>query len=118
VTPPCLPIVALHFDGTGCSSLGGGLFSEHGPFRPTGPPDNTTLMPNPWTWTLVANVLYLESPAGVGFSYSNTTADYTVGDERTREDVYIALQGFFDTFPALRSNPLWVRALPVGATQT
>ncbi len=34
--------------------------------------------------------LYLESPAGVGFSYSKNTSDYTVGDERTADDTYLA----------------------------
>jgi carboxypeptidase C (cathepsin A) len=34
----------------------------------------------------VANMLFLDSPAGVGYSYSNTTADlYTPGDNKTGE---------------------------------
>jgi hypothetical protein len=33
--------------------------------------------------------LYLESPAGVGFSYSKNSSDYTVGDERTADDTYV-----------------------------
>lgn len=30
-----------------------------------------------------ANLLFLDSPAGVGFSYSNTSLDLITGDNRT-----------------------------------
>jgi carboxypeptidase C (cathepsin A) len=39
-----------------------------------------------WFVVAVANMLFLDSPAGVGYSYSNTTADLsTAGDNKTGE---------------------------------
>lgn len=31
----------------------------------------------------VSNLLFVESPAGVGWSYSNTSSDYKTGDKHT-----------------------------------
>ncbi|KAK1288542.1 Serine carboxypeptidase-like 42 [Acorus calamus] len=64
--------------GPGCSSVGGGAFTELGPFFPRG--DGRGLLINSNSWNKVSNLLFVESPAGVGWSYSNTTSDYTTGD--------------------------------------
>ena len=63
--------------GPGCSSLGGGFWSELGPFYPT--PGGKELIRNRYAWNRVSNVVFVESPAFVGFSYSNTSADAVVG---------------------------------------
>ncbi|KAA0053805.1 serine carboxypeptidase-like 45 [Cucumis melo var. makuwa] len=80
--PSSKPLVLWLNGGPGCSSLGAGAFVENGPFRPKG----NVLILNEFSWNNVANVLYLESPAGVGFSFSKNTTFYdTVNDKITGE---------------------------------
>lgn len=40
-----------------------------------------------WSWTRNASVIFIEQPSGVGFSFSDTPADYTTGDEQAALDV-------------------------------
>lgn len=57
----------------------------------------------------VANMLFLESPAGVGFSYSNTSSDYHMnGDERTAADSYTFLLNWFERFPEYKSREFFL----------
>jgi carboxypeptidase C (cathepsin A) len=73
--------------GPGCSSLVG-LIEENGPFHVK---DNgNTVYENVYAWNKVGHVIYLEFPAGVGFSYS-TDGNITTNDNKTAEENYNAL---------------------------
>ncbi|KAL6988053.1 hypothetical protein U1Q18_013800 [Sarracenia purpurea var. burkii] len=80
--PASKPVVLWLNGGPGCSSIGAGAFCEHGPFKPSG----QVLIKNDYSWNKEANMIYLESPAGVGFSYSANKSFYTsVKDDTTGE---------------------------------
>mmetsp|Transcript_10523 Transcript_10523/g.29949 ORF Transcript_10523/g.29949 Transcript_10523/m.29949 type:complete len:534 (+) Transcript_10523:106-1707(+) len=100
------PLLLWLNGGPGCSSLGGGFLSELGPYYPRR--EGGQLKSNPYSWHRNANVLFLESPAFVGFSYSNTSSDSAVGDERTAQDAYHFLLAFMGRFPELADRPLWL----------
>lgn len=56
-----------------------------------------------------ANVLFLESPAGVGFSYSNTTSDVAFGgDRRTASDNYVFLLNWLERFPEYKNAEFYI----------
>ncbi|KAH9289438.1 hypothetical protein KI387_033555, partial [Taxus chinensis] len=91
----------------GCSSVGYGATQEIGPFLLNG--SETGLSLNKHSWNKVSNLLFLESPAGVGFSYSNTSSDYNVtGDNSTAEDSYRFLQNWFNIFPQYKSHEFYI----------
>ncbi|CAK9185850.1 unnamed protein product [Ilex paraguariensis] len=101
------PLVLWLNGGPGCSSLGYGAMEELGPFRVNS--DGQTLFRNDYAWNEVANVLFLESPAGVGFSYSNTTSDYEkTGDKSTAEDSYTFLINWLERFPKYKTRDLFI----------
>ncbi|TVU09857.1 hypothetical protein EJB05_43354, partial [Eragrostis curvula] len=101
------PLVLWLNGGPGCSSLGAGAMMELGPFRVNA--DGKTLSRNRHAWNNVANVIFLESPAGVGFSYSNTTSDYEKsGDARTAVDAYVFLLNWLDRFPEYKGRDFYI----------
>ncbi|KAG8380476.1 hypothetical protein BUALT_Bualt06G0019300 [Buddleja alternifolia] len=104
--PGSKPLVLWLNGGPGCSSIAYGASEEVGPFRVR--PDGRTLSLSPYSWNKEANLLFLDSPAGVGFSYSNTSFDLTTGDQRTAKDAYKFLVKWFKRFPQFKYRPLYI----------
>ncbi|GLT47018.1 hypothetical protein SLA2020_207400 [Shorea laevis] len=101
------PLVLWLNGGPGCSSIGFGAMEELGPFRVNS--DGKTLYRNKYAWNNVANVIFLESPAGVGFSYSNRSSDYSdVGDKMTAEDNYIFLVNWLERYPQYKRRAFYI----------
>ncbi|KAG7252530.1 hypothetical protein CRUP_010882, partial [Coryphaenoides rupestris] len=108
------PLVLWLNGGPGCSSLDGFL-SENGPFHVHD--DGHTLYENEFSWNKLANVLYLEAPAGVGYSYSDD-GNYTTNDDQVAEDNYLALQSFFVKFPHFSQNEFFIIGESYGGIYT
>ncbi|KAL1801886.1 hypothetical protein ACET3Z_030533 [Daucus carota] len=105
--PASRPLILWLNGGPGCSSLGVGAMVEIGPFGVKS--DGKSLYAREFAWNKVANVLYVESPAGVGFSYSNATSDYELsGDTRTAQDAYTFLLNWFARFPQYRTKDFYI----------
>ncbi|KAE8727476.1 Serine carboxypeptidase-like 39 [Hibiscus syriacus] len=102
-----LPLLLWLNGGPGCSSLAYGAMEELGPFRVHS--NGKTLYRNRYSWNYAANVLFVESPAGVGFSYSNATSDYEKsGDSKTAVDNYVFLLNWLVRFPEYKNREFYI----------
>ncbi len=93
--------------GPGCSSVAGSL-SENGPFYVV---NKTHITNRETSWNELANVLWIESPAGVGMSYTPGTplnATYATDDHETARNNLLAVLGWYKKFPQFRQHPLIV----------
>jgi len=105
------PVALWTNGGPGCSGLEG-LLTEQGPFRAVG---NGTLIANPYSWNLLSNMIFIEAPAGVGFSYSDNRQDYEqVGDARTAQDNYKAILQWLNRFPEYANNTFYLTSESYG----
>ncbi|KAF8388538.1 hypothetical protein HHK36_027213 [Tetracentron sinense] len=103
------PVVLWLNGGPGCSSFDGFVY-EHGPFNfqagKTGSLPQLHL--NPYSWSKISNIIYLDSPAGVGLSYSKNKTDYNTGDLKTASDTHTFLLKWFEQYPEFLSNPFYI----------
>ena len=90
--------------GPGCSSLFGFL-GEIGPV--TSVPFGNKFKLNEYSWNMNANVLFIESPGGVGFSKIKDK-DFFFNDTITAVGLHVALQNFFSIFTEYQNNDFFI----------
>ncbi|KTW29863.1 hypothetical protein T552_01067 [Pneumocystis carinii B80] len=89
--------------GPGCSSMDG-AFLENGPFKMT---KEGVLMENQGGWNEFCNVIFVDQPAGTGFSYS-LPENYPHGLTQTVSDFLVFLDSFFKIFPQYKNDELYI----------
>lgn len=104
--PRPVPLVMWLNGGPGCSSMFG-LLTENGPCSVAGGNASSgwKLQRNPWSWNSEAHVLYIDQPAGVGFSVGSMRhADETA----VAEHMLAFLRNFYALFPKFSELPLFI----------
>ncbi|PAA65209.1 hypothetical protein BOX15_Mlig001439g2 [Macrostomum lignano] len=89
------PLVLWMNGGPGCSSVGG-LLMTNGPFLAN---DRAELERNDFAWNRLANVLYIDSPSGVGLSEPGPTDPTELNDNATTRLNLGALLHFYSLEP-------------------
>ncbi|KAG2450264.1 hypothetical protein HYH02_004775 [Chlamydomonas schloesseri] len=118
------PVLLWLTGGPGCSSLDAFIY-EHGPFKFSFASERwqqgqeqarggdkqreVVIEPNPFSWTKLATVIYVDSPAGAGMSYSGRPdVDYHTNDQYTIADLVTFLQGLTERYPELATAPFHI----------
>ncbi|KAG8077127.1 hypothetical protein GUJ93_ZPchr0006g45252 [Zizania palustris] len=105
--PASKPLVLWLNGGPGCSSIAFGVAEEIGPFHVNA--DGKGVHLNPYSWNQVANILFLDSPVGVGYSYSNISDDIlNNGDDRTAKDSLAFLTKWIERFPQYKGREFYL----------
>jgi len=99
--PSSDPLVIWLTGGPGCSSQMA-LLMENGPCLVNKDGNGTTL--NEFSWTNKANVMWVDQPAGTGFSSGN----YVHNENGVQEDFYAFLEEFYKQLPKYKNNSLYI----------
>ena len=99
------PVLIWFNGGPGCSSMLG-FMQENGPFKIES--GGTTFHEDAYSWNRETNVLYIEQPAGVGYSYCEGIKDCTFDDHTSGKDNLKVVLQWFEKFPEFKNNELYI----------
>ncbi|XP_020884043.1 serine carboxypeptidase-like 12 isoform X3 [Arabidopsis lyrata subsp. lyrata] len=103
------PLLLWLNGGPGCSSITG-LFFENGPLALKLEVYNgsvPSLISTTYSWTKMANIIFLDQPVGTGFSYSRTPLIDKPSDTSEVKRIREFLQKWLSKHPQFSSNPFY-----------
>ncbi|XP_030472526.2 serine carboxypeptidase-like 18 [Syzygium oleosum] len=104
------PLLLWLTGGPGCSALSGLLF-EIGPLQfdySNSSGNRPVLKLNSYSWTKIANIIFLDAPVGTGFSYATTWRAYNSTDTSSAAQSYEFLRKWLMAHPKFLTNPLYI----------
>ncbi|KAK8608171.1 hypothetical protein V6N13_023602 [Hibiscus sabdariffa] len=104
------PLLLWLTGGPGCSSFSG-LVLEIGPLKFEVAEYNgslPTLVLNPYSWTKVSNIIFVDSPVGTGFSYARNKAAEGTSDTKTVGHLHQFLLKWLKDHADFISNPIYL----------
>jgi len=109
-SPESSPVMWWTSGGPGCAGTGVGGLGENGPFDVS---KNGTLFLRPWAWNKFANTVYVDQPAGVGYSILDKEGT-PYGDALSAKENYEFLVNFFKRFPNFAQNEFYLSSESYG----
>ncbi|KAM0869638.1 hypothetical protein ACQ4PT_040559 [Festuca glaucescens] len=109
-SPGTDPVILRLTGGPLCSGFSGMVF-EVGPLRfVVAPYDGNLpqLVYNPYSWSKIASIIFLDSPVGSGFSYARDPKGYDVRDISSSSQVVTFLNKWFSDHPSYISNHFYL----------
>lgn len=102
--PSTAPVILWLQGGPGASSLYG-MLMENGPF---GVNSKNKAEPRQFTWQNNYNILYIDSPVGAGYSFTDNAAGYATNQVDVGNNLFSAVKQFFQLFSEYKTNRFYI----------
>jgi carboxypeptidase C (cathepsin A) len=104
------PLIIWLEGGPGCAGVSNALV-DNGPFDLQ---LNGTLLKNPYAWNNFADVIFIDQPMCVGFSFCQSVNQVPLYEKGIAADIYQFLKNFMNTYPNYKGRPFYVTGVSYG----